>query len=204
MLLSTKEKKTQPIIMSATDETALAEGARKCVIYRTLDPGTGQVRCYHGGGLYSKDKRKLTLWLDYLRPNCFEEFDAEEFTYLKFDGIALDILCKNGMWISSIVTPKIKLAEYSFRYLRFDDKRVLSVCNGVAVVDLPMTDISPADINRITTFFSPDPEVLSSLNPLTIAYTRQGNSIYIGYWDTVEGKFKGRPKKYWASLDIGL
>lgn len=205
MLLSRIEKRTQPIIIPATDETALAEGIRKCVIYRTFEPATGEINYYHGGGLYSSDNKRLTLWLDYLRPGKYTEFNAEEFIYLKFDGIALDILCKNMMWISSVVTSKTDLPDCSFRYLKFDDKRVLSVRDGVAVVDLPMVNISVPEINRSTVFRLSEPDVINCRHPLTIAYTRKDDGIYIGCWDTVEGCFVGSLKKYWADLlDIGL
>lgn len=187
------------------DREKLAEGIRRCMIFRLFDPSENNVRYYFGGGFYDKQRNHITIWSDILRPLNNIVIAAKDIIHIQFDGTTLDILCQDGTWISSMVLPKIRSDSCSFRYLRFDDERIVSYREGIAIVDLPLLDVPVADINRTTVNYPPEPAVMHHPNPLTIGYVKKDNVIYIGYWDIIENKFIGKLQEYWMELlDIKL
>lgn len=191
--------------VNTSDELKLIEGTRKCNVFRMLEPSTNRVQYFFGGGFYDKQKQEIMLWKDILRPLNYIIIKISDLLYWKFDEVTLDILCKNGVWISSIVLPKIASKSCAFRYLRFDDERVITYKDDIAIVSLPLIDISVAEINRTTVGYPPEPEVMRCPNPLTVAYTKRNGNIYIGYWDIIEEKFIGKLREYWMTLlDIKL
>ena len=191
--------------INTSEESKLIEGIRKCTVFRMLDPNINRVQYYFGGGFYDKQKRTITLWIDILRPLNNITIQVNDLLYWKFDGGTLDILCKSGVWISSIVLPKITPKSCVFKYLRFDDERIVTYNNDIAIVNLPLINIPMSEINHGTVGYPPEPEVMHCTNPLTIAYTKQNGIIYVGYWDVMEEKFVGKLKEYWMELlDIKL
>lgn len=191
--------------INATNESKLIEGIRKCTVFRMLDPSTNSVQYFFGGGFYDQQKQTITLWTDILRPLNNITIQVSDLLYYKFDSVTLDILCKSGIWISSIVLPKIASKSCTFKYLRFDDERVITYENNTAVVNLPMIDIPVVEINRATVIYPPEPEVMHCGNPLTVAYTKRNGVVYIGYWDVIEEKYVGKLREYWMKLlDIKL
>ena len=204
-MVKLSEARTKEIKAYIINEEKLAEGMRKCTVFRMFDPHTNKVQYYFGGGLYDKQHGYITMWLDALRPLNNIKIETNNIVYSKFDGTTLDILCRKGVWISSIVLPKIKSDTCTFRYLRFDDNRIISYREGVAVVNLPLLDVPVSEINKTTVGYPPDPDVMRHKNPLTVGYIKRNDGIYIGYWDIIDGKFVGKLRKYWMKLlDIKL
>lgn len=189
----------------AFNEEVLAEGIRQCTVFRMCDPCTNIVHYYYGGGLLDRKKGVIILWKDVLRPLSNIEVQLSDLLYCKFDGTVLDLLCRDGVWISSIVIPKIQSESCIFRYLKFDDPRLITYNNDIAIVNLPLLDVSVVEVNQTTMGYPPESEILYYPNPLTIAYTKRNGVIYIGYWDIIEGHFVGKLKEYWMKLlDIKL
>ena len=204
-MVKLSDRKIRERILYTVDDEKLAEGLRRCTIFRLFDPYKNKVQYYFGGGFYDRQHGYITMWLDILRPLNNVKVKVSEILHTKFDGTTLDILCKNGVWISSIVLPKIRSDSCSFRYLRFDDERVISYREGVAVVDLPLLEVPVSEINRTTVGYPQEPEIKNYKNPLTVGYVKKDGVVYIGYWDAVENHFVGSLRKYWMKLlDIKL
>jgi hypothetical protein len=187
------------------DENVLSAGTKKCVVYRLYSPITNNIRYFYGGGFYNKSRKELILRIDYLRPHKYQIFMASDIRYLKFDGTALDILLKDGSWISSIVLPKIRSDKCNFLQAKFDDHNLIEKIGNANVVVLPMLEISLTDIKCSRQEICLPTELFKYDFPLTYAYTKEGDDIFIGFWDIVNSKFVGTLQKYGRRLlDIGL
>lgn len=187
------------------DENMLNTGLSECTVYRIYDPNKKSMRYYYGGGLLRHDKSSVVLRLDYLRPSRYTTISLKHIMYVNYNGQIMDILLNTGEWISGMTVPKIKSNRCSLSMEKFDDMRIVTIRQGVAIVNIHSLDLSSSDYDSSKRSYSLTDTEYGWGNPITFAYKKQKDGIYIGIWDVVESKFVGELRKYWGRLlDINL
>ena len=182
----------------------ISAGVRKCMVFK-YSKDKDIKRSYYGGAFCDADSGTLTLFYDVLRPHLFTEVKLKDIAIVHSSDTSVDMMLKNRSWISGSYIERIQSDLCDCRKKKFCDKRLLSVHNNIAVVNLAALDMTPTDTLNLRENCMMDNNVFFYPNPLTIAYERNNEEIFIGYWDIEEEHFIGNKERYWRSLlDIGI
>lgn len=186
-------------------DKVLREAVLMCTIFKYTSSDGSISRYFYGGGIIDEKSQNIILWYDLLRNSKFVRISTENIQYIWFNKTTLDVLFKDGSWVTGIVTSKISSAKCNIAEMKFNDPAILDIRGNIAVVNLPMLKMSAKDKYDLNKHNFMDERILSYNSPLTLAYKKDFDGIYIGYWSTEDNCFVSNIHKYWRILlDIGL